>query len=74
MNKVTMLKILNLILPLIVINQALTGLLYDFLPVETFELIHKTGGILLVLGIVLHVILNWKWIQVNYLSKKVSSR
>ncbi len=74
MNKVTMLKILNLILALIVIKQALTGLLHDFLPAESFELIHKIGGIVLVLGIILHVIFNWKWIRVNYLSKQVASR
>ena len=74
MNKMTMLKILNLILGLIVINQALTGLLHDFLPTETFELIHKIGGIFLILGIIFHVIFNWKWIQVNYLSKQVSRK
>jgi hypothetical protein len=74
MNKVTILKILNLILGVIVINQALTGLLHDFLTADTFELIHKIGGIFLVLGVVLHVIFNWKWIRVNYFPKQVSSR
>ena len=74
MNKVTILKILNLILALIVINQALTGLLHDFIPADTFELIHKGGGIFLILGVVLHIIFNWKWIRLNYFPKKVSSR
>jgi hypothetical protein len=74
MNKVNILKILNVILGLLIINQALTGLMHDFLNSETFELIHEGGGISLVLGIVLHVILNYKWIRINYFSKKVPVR
>ena len=74
MNKVNILKILNLILGVLIINQALTGLLNDFLSPETFELIHEGGGISLVLGIVLHVIFNYKWIRINYFPKKVPVR
>jgi len=74
MNKNTMLKILNPILGATVLNQALTGLLYDFLSPDTFEFIHKGGGIVLVLGVMLHVIFNWNWIRVNYFLKKVPNK
>jgi len=70
MNKTKALKLLNLILAALVLNQALMALLHDALPKEVFEVTHGGGGVFLVLGVVIHLILNWNWVRVNFLKKK----
>ena len=73
MNKMTMLKRLNPIMGVLVLNQAITGLLHDFLTPDTFAVIHAGGGIILLLGITLHVIFNWNWVRAHYFKKNVPS-
>ena len=63
MAKNQLLKIVNLILAILVVTQASSGLLHDRLPGEAFKIIHVGGGIVLVLAIVLHVILNFAWVR-----------
>ncbi len=67
--KNSMLKIINPILAVLLVNQALTGLLHDMMPDEAFEFVHEGGGIVLVIASILHVILNWNWIKSTYLRK-----
>lgn len=69
MKKNTVLKILNPIMGLLVLNQALTGLLRDALPYDAFEMLHEGGGPALVAVIALHVFLNWNWIRATYFKK-----
>jgi hypothetical protein len=69
MNTFTALKILNPILGVIFLYQALTGLFHDFLSPDTFELIHKIGGVSLIIGVTTHVIFNGKWIRATFFSK-----
>jgi|WetSurMetagenome_2_1015567.scaffolds.fasta_scaffold678835_2 hypothetical protein len=66
MNKKNLLKVVNVILCLLFINQALTGILYSFLPKDLFEFLHM-GGFLLILSAILHVYLNWAWVKANLL-------
>ncbi len=70
MAKSKMLKILNPILAVLVITQGLSAVLSDELPHEAFEVVHEGGGVVLLLGIVLHVILNWNWVHSNFLRAK----
>lgn len=67
--KIRMLKTVNLILGILFLNQAVTGMTHDKLDNEVFEILHQGGGLVLVILAVLHVILNWKWIRSNYFRK-----
>jgi hypothetical protein len=69
MKKSTQLKILNALLGLLILSQALSGLLHERLAEETFERVHVLGGLLIVVGVILHLILNWGWVRQNYLRK-----
>jgi hypothetical protein len=70
MKKNQALKILNPVLGTLVLSQAITSSLKDFLPKELFEAVHGGGGVLLVSGVALHLYLNWSWVQATYLTKK----
>lgn len=73
MTKNTVLKIINPILGVLVINQALTGIFADkifALNPKAFEILHEGGGYLLVALCILHVILNWAWIKANFFRRK----
>ena len=66
MKRNTMLKILNPILGVLLVNQILTGIFHDTIPHEAFEFLHEGGGIALAVVAVLHVILNWNWVKANF--------
>jgi hypothetical protein len=69
MKRNTFHKILNPILLILFINQAITVLFLDELPRWAFETFHKgAGGVLLAL-IALHFILNFNWVKANYFVK-----
>lgn len=73
MTRNTLLKILNPVLGLLVVNQILTGLLADELfklSPNAFEILHEDGGLVLAVLIVLHLILNWNWIKTTYFKKR----
>jgi hypothetical protein len=70
MDKHNALKILNPILAVLVLNQLLLGLLNDALSDEVFELFHGGGGFLLVMGVIVHLGLNWGWVRVTFFKKK----
>ncbi len=70
MSKNFLLKIINLILLVLFISQACSGLFHHALSHKSFEIIHEGGGIILVIIAILHLILNWGWIRANYLKVK----
>jgi hypothetical protein len=70
MKKTLRLKMLNALLGLLMLSQAVSGLLHDELPEETFEHIHVLGGLLIVAGTVVHVALNWGWVRANFFKKQ----
>ncbi len=69
MKKTDVLKVVNPILGILLLNQILTGLLADMLPREVFGVLHQGGGIAFAVLAVLHLILNWNWIKANYFQK-----
>ena len=74
MTKVSVLKVVNPSLGLLLINQAVSGILHSRLPSEVFEIMHGAGGLVLVAVAVLHVILNWSWIKANFFRKKAAEK
>lgn len=65
MTKTIALKIVNPVLGVLLLSQALTGLVHGFLPRRLFEVVHQGNGIMLVLVAAIHVSLNWNWIKAN---------
>lgn len=69
MKRNTALKILNPILLVLVVSQAVTGILRAKLSYETFEFFHQGGGVILIALIAVHIILNFSWVKANYFPK-----
>jgi hypothetical protein len=69
MKNSAILKILNPILLLLIINQVVTGALGAKLPAWAFETFHVGGATLLVFLIFAHIMLNFNWIKTNYFTK-----
>ncbi len=69
MKRNTFHKILNPILFVFFINQAITVLFLDELPRWAFQVFHKTAGGIFLALIALHFILNFNWVKTNYFSK-----
>jgi hypothetical protein len=69
MKKNVALKILNLILLVLFVNQAVTVLFREKLSHEAFGLFHKGGGTILLGLIAVHFILNFNWVKASYFPK-----
>ncbi|KPL03217.1 MAG: hypothetical protein AMJ90_03650 [candidate division Zixibacteria bacterium SM23_73_2] len=69
MNRKYLLKAINIILFVIILCQAATGIGHDYIKEESFERIHSAGGIILVLFVLIHLVLNWGWIRSSYFAK-----
>ena len=50
----------------LVLWQVVTALLVDHIPDAVFKVIHPLGGLLLVLLLVAHVVINWDWVRKAY--------
>ena len=60
------LKFLNPVLGLLLVSQLATGFFGASLPREAFVLLHKGGAIAVAAAALLHLSLNWNWVQANY--------
>ena len=69
MSKNKVLKVVNLVLLVLIINQMVGAFLYWSISPTLFEWGHKQAGILLAVVIVIHLILNWSWVKTNYFKK-----
>ena len=67
MNRPRLLKIVNVVLFLCVLNQITTGLTSDWLNKDVFAALHPVGGVLVAIFAALHVILNWAWVKSNFI-------
>ena len=70
MKRHSTLKILNPILALLFLNQIIVGLFHVTLPYKVFKILHQGGGIILAAAALLHVILNWNWVKVNFIKRE----
>jgi hypothetical protein len=71
MQRTALLKILNPILGVLLVNQIVTGLLHEYLLDEVYEILHGGGGLLLAAATIVHVIMNWNWVKANFLKRNV---
>jgi hypothetical protein len=69
MTKAKALKLLNPILAILFLNQALSGIFHDSIPYEIFEKAHGAAGYFLAAVIVVHIFLNWTWIKNTFFRK-----
>lgn len=65
------LLLINPIIALLVLSQAVTGLnvFFDFLDDKTFIAIHAVGGYLLLVLVSVHLVLNWFWVKNVFIKK-----
>ena len=70
MNKRNLLKIVNILIALLILNQATTALIHDLLPRDVFEFLHEGGGVILFVAVLIHVYLNWAWVKSNILKSR----
>jgi hypothetical protein len=70
MSKIKTMKIVNLVLLILVINQLAGGEFYHKISPTLFKWGHKRAAILIAIFIFIHLLTNWKWIKANYLKRK----
>ena len=70
MSKNKALKVVNVVLLVLIINQAATGMLAMKLPHEVFEWGHARAAFVLLAVAAVHILLNWNWVKANYFKKK----
>lgn len=70
MDKNAVLKIVNPILAILILNQPFSAFLSEVTGWGLFEGLHVLGGVLLLCAVAVHVALNWKWIELNLLKPK----
>ena len=70
MSKNKALKVVNMVLLVLLVNQALTGMLAMKLPHAVFEWGHERTAVVLLAVAAVHRVLNWNWIKANYFKKK----
>ena len=69
MTKNKALKIVNVVLLVLLINQAATGMLGINMSATAFEWLHRRAALLLIAATVVHLVLNWNWIKASYFKK-----
>ena len=70
MSKAKALKVVNVVLFVLLVNQAATGMLGMSLPHWAFEWGHERAAFVLLAVAAVHLALNWNWIKANYFKKK----
>ena len=69
MNRTNTLKYINPVIAILIMSQLLSALLSDILPRKIFDAWHKGGGLLLFIGILFHLVLNWGWVKSTYFKR-----
>ena len=70
MKRNTALKVINLILVVLFVSQAVTALFHARISHDAFEFFHEGGGTILIGLIIVHFILNFNWVKANYFPKQ----
>jgi hypothetical protein len=69
MIKKKLLKYTNVVIAVLILNQLLSGLFNKVLPYKVFQTLHTGCGILLSVGVIVHVVLNWGWVKSTFFRK-----
>ncbi|MDD5491949.1 MAG: hypothetical protein PHV60_04630 [bacterium] len=71
MNKMKLLKIVNIVLGISFLLQAISVvfMVLKMAPGWLYK-VHALNGIVFILLVIVHIVLNWAWIRVNFLKKK----
>lgn len=69
MSKNKTLRVLNIVLAVLLINQWVGGTVYPKISESMFEWGHERAGILLGVAAIIHLALNWNWVKANYFKK-----
>ncbi|NTV28740.1 MAG: DUF4405 domain-containing protein [Candidatus Omnitrophica bacterium] len=73
-NKVRLLKVVNAVLAIVFITQAVTGLVMFFdINIVNLRYVfstHKYSGLALIVLLMIHLSLNWSWVRSTYFSKR----
>lgn len=69
MKKTKALKWMNLLLALVFLSQAASAFLRTVIPYEIFRVLHGYGGYVLLMLVLLHVALNWRWVTSQFRKK-----
>ena len=67
MDKKTALKIVNVVLAVLILNQPFSAFLYSVTHRQAFETMHVGGGIALLVLAAIHLMFNWNWVRINFL-------
>ena len=70
MIKKKLLKYTNVVIAVLILSQFLSGIFHKAIPYRIFETLHKGSGILLFIGVVIHVVLNWGWVKSTFFQKR----
>lgn len=70
MKKGKILLATNILLALVVLYQAISGVIMVFEKFPAFVKLHGPTGIALIVLIITHIILNWSWVRANIVGKK----
>jgi hypothetical protein len=49
---------------------AFSGLFHEYIPYDTYRIVHPIYGYILIACVVIHVFLNWAWVKSNIFAKK----
>jgi heme A synthase len=63
------LKVVNVVLLVLLLNQACSGLFRASYSLEAFEWLHERAAFLLFAVSAAHIVLNWNWIKASYFKK-----
>jgi hypothetical protein len=70
MKRNTALKILNPVLALFFVSQAVTALFHDYISRDAFRIFHMNSGRIFIALVILHLILNFNWVKANFFPSK----
>ena len=70
MIKNRILKVLNPIIAILILNQAITGMFQEPISHHTYEVVHGGASVVTVIAVIIYVTLDWKWISSNYFKRK----
>lgn len=64
------LKVLNPLIAILFLIQGASGLFSKVIGYQLFSIVHRPCGVLLIVGVIFHVYLNWSWVKASFFRPK----